>query len=149
MNVEYQKSAQDLGGAIARADLSENAESEPARQRQQWLVARATQMKADLEKARPIELATLTPDKVAPGVSVTLKRDDGRAEGFTILGPWDVDVDRGIISYLSPLGNALLGRRAGETVRARLADGDRTWQVVSVTLLREFPTPRVSERSPA
>jgi transcription elongation GreA/GreB family factor len=142
MNVEFPRNARDLGEAIAKGDLSENAEYEAARQRQQWLVARAGEMREQLEHAAVIELATVPRDAVAPGSEVTLARDGGPDETWRILGPWDVDLERGIISYLSPLGRALLGKRAGERAVAELPEGSAHVEVRAVAPLPAFPEPR-------
>jgi len=144
MNVEFPRNARDLGEAIAKGDLSENAEYTAARERQQWLVTRASEIRAQLERAAVIDLATVPPDAVAPGSTVTLVRDGGAPQAYTILGPWDVDLERGIISYLSPLGRALLGARAGEARVAELPEGQAQLVVQAVAALPAFPEPRTS-----
>jgi transcription elongation GreA/GreB family factor len=138
MNVEFPKNAADLGEAIAKGDLSENAEYDAARQRQQWLVARAEEMKEQLERARQIDLAGVPADLVAPGSTVTV-RVNGVETNYAILGPWDVDIDRGIISYLSPMGQAMLGSAAGSTITATLPDGTQDVDLLAVAPLPEFP----------
>ncbi len=147
MNVEFPKNAADLGEAIAKGDLSENAEYEAARQRQTWLVARAGDMKESLERAQPILLEGVPSDLVAPGSIVTVSVN-GAESTYSILGPWDVDVDRGIISYLSPMGQALLGAAAGTAVTAKLPDGDQRVDLHTVTPLPAFPDIKPFEAPP-
>jgi transcription elongation GreA/GreB family factor len=138
MNVEFPKNAADLGEAISKGDLSENAEYDAARQRQTWLVARAEEMKEQLERAEVIDLDGVPPDLVAPG-SIVSFRAGGTESTYSILGPWDVDIDRGIISYLSPMGQAMLGAAAGATLTAKLPDGEQRVEVLSVSPLPAFP----------
>lgn len=138
MNVEFPKNAADLGEAIAKGDLSENAEYDAARQRQTWLVGRAEEMKEQLERAEPIVLESVPADLVAPGSVVTVSVN-GTESTYSILGPWDVDIDRGIISYLSPMGQAMLGAAAGSNLVAKLPDGDQVVQLLRVAPLPAFP----------
>lgn len=55
---------------------------------------------------------------VAFGSRVTLERDDGRMQKFRIVGEDEADPAKGSISYVSPLAQALLGKAAGDTVKA-------------------------------
>lgn len=57
-------------------------------------------------------------DAVQFGHAVTIMRDDGRQQTFRIVGEDEADPSRGSISYVSPLAQALLGKRVGDTLRA-------------------------------
>ncbi|MCI0341595.1 MAG: GreA/GreB family elongation factor [Planctomycetales bacterium] len=135
MNVEIPKNQVELGEAIAKGDLAENAEYDAARERQRILLARAGEMKAELEKVHVLDLASVKADRAQPGTRVLVLGAGGEREAYTLLGPWDVDVARGIISYLSPIGKALLGRQAGDDVRARLPEGERSFRIEAIETL--------------
>ena len=66
------------------------------------------------------KLLPIAPDVEAVqfGQAVTIVRDDGRRQTFRIVGEDEADPAKGSISHVSPLARALLGRRAGDTVRA-------------------------------
>ena len=51
---------------------------------------------------------------------------------FTILGPWEVDAERGIISYLSPLGQGLIGRRIGDRVTVEARSGNLSYHIEDI-----------------
>jgi transcription elongation GreA/GreB family factor len=125
-NEKIPANARAIGAAAALGDLSENAEFTAALEERDQLVARADRMKKDLEKARPLEEAPIDDAVVSPGTRVELRNpENGRTEHYTILGPWDVDVDSGVISYTAPLAKGLLGRCKGESVEVALPGGGK------------------------
>jgi transcription elongation factor GreA len=133
MNVEFGENARDLGEAISRGDLRENAEYKAAREKQAMLVEKAERMKAELQKAVVIEPHTVSEDVASPGTRVTLRHQgETELEVYTILGPWDVDIDKGVISYLSPVGKGLLNRSVGETVTIKLPEGESTYEIMKI-----------------
>lgn len=133
MNVEFAENARDLGEAISRGDLRENAEYKAAREKQAMLVEKAERMKAELQKAVVIEPHTVDSNVVSPGTTVTLRQQgETELEVYTILGPWDVDIDKGVISYLSPVGKGLLNRSVGETVTIKLPEGEATYEIMKI-----------------
>ncbi len=133
MNVEFTENARDLGEAISRGDLRENAEYKAAREKQAMLVEKAERIKAELQKVVIIDPHTIHPDSASPGTKVTL-RHKGKAEleAYTILGPWDVDIEKGVISYLSPIGKGLLNRTTGETITIKLPEGESTYEIMKI-----------------
>lgn len=70
-----------------------------------WMQRRAT--------AQPVE-APKAPQKVAFATRVTVKRDDGRKQSFTIVGEDEADLEKGLIAYTVPMARALLGLEIGE-----------------------------------
>lgn len=133
MNVEFAENARDLGEAISRGDLRENAEYKAAREKQAMLVEKAERMKSELQKVVLLDPHTIHSDSASPGTKVTLKHQ-GKAEleTYTLLGPWDVDIEKGIISYLSPIGKGLLNRTTGETVTIKLPEGESTYEIMKI-----------------
>jgi len=105
--------------AIARSygDLRENHEFKAAKEMQKVLMRQKQELEAQLMRARGTDFSNTTTEAVAIG-SVVLATDLGtnHPETFTILGAWDSDPDKGIISYLSPVGAALLNHKPGEEV---------------------------------
>ena len=101
-------------------DLRENFEYKAARQRHEYLTSRAESLQRDLTRARPIELPEESPLTVRLGCRAELEGESGE-RSLTILGPWESDPDRSVISYESDLGRQLLGRQVGD--RVELAEG--------------------------
>jgi transcription elongation GreA/GreB family factor len=105
--------------SIARSygDLSENFEYKAAKQMQAVLVRRRSELERDLQNARGTSFENPDTSRVSIGTIVTVRdKASKKSETYTILGAWDGDPDRNIISYQTAIGQALLGRKAGETV---------------------------------
>ena len=133
MNEEFSENARDLGEAISRGDLRENAEYKAAREKQAMLVGKAERMKAELQKIVIIEPHSVNSNIVSPGTKVTLRHEGKRElETYTILGPWDVNIEKNIISYLSPVGKGLLNRTVGEIIKIKLPEGESTYEIITI-----------------
>lgn len=113
--------------AVARSygDLRENHEYKAAKEMQKVLMRRKEELEAQLTRARGTDFTGARTDMVSIGTIVhATNLDSGTPEIFTVLGAWDFDADKSIISYLTPIGQALLNRKAGEEVEAEV-DGAR------------------------
>lgn len=105
--------------AIARSygDLSENHEFKAAKEMQKQLMGLKADLEGQLVRARGTDFSNVRTDVVGIGTIVrATDLEANQAETFTILGAWDFDESKGVISYLSPVGQALLGRKVGEAV---------------------------------
>ncbi len=105
--------------AIARSygDLRENHEYKAAKEMQKLLMTRKNELEIELAKARATDFSDSDLSSVCIGTIVHVTDVDQQTqENFTILGAWDSDPDRGIISYLSPLAQQLIHRKPGDEV---------------------------------
>lgn len=102
--------------ARAMGDLRENFEYKAARQRHEYLTSLATKLERDLRQAKAIDLSAVDTDTVRMGTRVTLQGEDGGERTLTVLGPWESEPERGVISYESELAQKLLGLAVGESV---------------------------------
>lgn len=128
VNIELPATAEEIARARAHGDLSENYEYKAAKEKQTRLMGQINALKSDLAKARPIDMASLDPAEVQPGCRVTLEDSNGANVVYTVLGPWDSDPDKGIISYLAPLGQELVGKHTGDSLMLH----DRLHTVVTI-----------------
>lgn len=104
--------------AIARSygDLRENHEYKAAKEMQKILMRRKSELEAQLVRARGTDFANTSTETVGIGTIVRATDvETGKAETYSILGAWDSDPDKGVISYLSPVAQALLGKKVGES----------------------------------
>ena len=109
--------------AIARSygDLSENHEFKAAKEMQGILKRRKAELEVLLSRARGTDFSNPRTEVVSVGTVVQATNLDGNvSETFTILGAWDFDADKGIISYLTPVGQALINRKPGEEVEVEV-----------------------------
>lgn len=104
--------------AASHGDLSENAEYKSSREQYVFFSSRAEEMQKDLSMVQPIDFESVKTDRAGIGTRVMLENvNTGKIKHFTILGPFDADSDKGIISYLSPLAKELEGKTAGDIVK--------------------------------
>ena len=118
------KSARELG------DLSENADYEAARKEQSFLEGRVQQLEQMIKSA--VLIASSEGTEVVLGSTVVVETDRHGEETFTIVGSAEADARAGKISFTSPIGRALLGRKPGETVRVQVPAGTLDYRVVEV-----------------
>jgi len=105
--------------AIARSygDLRENHEYKAAKEMQKILMQRKAELETQLVRARGTDFANPRTDVVSMGTIVqSVDLQTNAPERFTILGAWDSDPDQGVVSYLSPVAQSLLGKKIGEEV---------------------------------
>lgn len=105
--------------ALARSygDLSENHEFKAAKEMQTVLMRRKGELELSLDRARGTDFANVSTDLVSIGTILHLTDlESNKPEVITILGAWDDDADKGIISYLTPVAQALLNKKVGESV---------------------------------
>lgn len=116
--------------ARAHGDLSENAEYHSAKERQGQVEASIADLEDRLSRAQIIDPTTLSGDKIVFGATVTLLDEDNKPVRYQIVGQAEADAKVGRISYNSPLGRALIGRRVDDEIEVTVPSGDR-WFVVS------------------
>ena len=115
--------------ARGHGDLSENAEYHAAKERQGQIEAQVYDLEDRLARAVVIDPTTLSGDKVVFGGTVKLIDEDDKAVTYQIVGQTEADARVGRISYSSPLGRALIGRRVGEEVEVTTPSGDKYYTI--------------------
>ena len=142
------ENTKEISVARSYGDLSENFEYKAAKQMQAVLVRRRSELEQALQNARGTAFENPDTSRVSIGTIVTVRdKTSKKQETYTILGAWDGDPDRNIISYQTAIGQALLGHKAGETVA--LPNGE--FEIISIEPAPvDKPVPEaVSETEPA
>lgn len=121
--------------ARAHGDLSENAEYHAAKERQGQIEASIAQLEDRLSRAQIIDPKDLSGDKVVFGATVTLLDEDDKPIRYQIVGETEADAKLGRISYNSPLGRALIGRKVDDEVEVTVPSGDRYYLVSKVEFI--------------
>jgi transcription elongation factor GreA len=121
--------------ARAHGDLSENAEYHAAKERQGQVEAMIADIEDRLSRAMVIDPATLSGDKVVFGATVTLLDEDDKEIKYQLVGQTEADANNGRISYNSPLGRALIGRKVDEEVEVTVPSGDKYYQVAKIEFI--------------
>lgn len=109
--------AEEVALAKEKGDLKENAEYSSAKEKQSQLNNQLMHLRADLAKAVVFDPTTVTTSFVSFGTTVLVHDNIGDKDiSYTILGQWEANPSQGIINYLSPVGDALLDSKVGDTV---------------------------------
>ena len=121
--------------ARAHGDLSENAEYHAAKERQGQIEASIADIEDKLSRAQIIDPRDLSGDKIVFGATVTLLDDDDKPIKYQIVGQTEADASKGRISYNSPLGRALIGRKVDDEVEVSVPAGDRYYLVSKIEFI--------------
>ncbi|MFN3652699.1 MAG: transcription elongation factor GreA [Armatimonadota bacterium] len=124
--------AGNIRTAKAYGDLSENFEYHEAKREQGFVEGRIIELKQivpEMHVVRPEEVST---DKIGFGSVVTVREETGDEWEFQVVGPLEADPMADRISYESPLGRAMIGRKVGETVEAEVPAGTVRYEIVSI-----------------
>lgn len=122
-----------IAAAREHGDLRENSEYKMAKQDQQILMAQKRQLERELARARVTDFKDAPTDQIGVGSVVELRQQDNSMTKYTILGAWDGDPERHIISYKTPLGSAILGKKVGDVVKVKSGGTEESHVVVSIT----------------
>lgn len=125
--VKRKEVADKIKVARGYGDLSENAEYDAAKEEQAIVEAKIADLEATLKVARIIDDSDLSTDTVSIGMKVKILAegdDEEDAEEYDITGSTEADMDLNRISDESPVGAALIGRKAGEEVEVTLPNGN-------------------------
>jgi transcription elongation factor GreA len=118
--------------ATESGDISDNSEYEEIKDEWASLEARIYELEQTLDRAEIIQREA-GDDAVGLGSKVTLRSDDGEEETWILVSPQEANTLDGTISTQSPVGQALLGRRAGDSATVRTPSGAIVYTVVSVS----------------
>ena len=121
--------------AIARSygDLRENHEFKAAKEMQKVLMARKGELEVDLTRARGTDFSDASLDKVSVGNKLGVTNlDTGNDELFILLGAWDGDPEKHVLSYLTPLGQAFLGKKPGEETELEIDNNTRRYRINTI-----------------
>jgi len=127
--------------ALARSygDLRENHEYKAAKEMQKLLMRRKAELETQLVRARGTDFASPRTDIVSIGTVVhATDLATNETENFTVLGAWDSEPEKGIVSYLSPVAQSLIGRKVTEEVEFEIHGVRHRHRIESI---QPFKTP--------
>jgi transcription elongation factor GreA len=121
--------------ARAHGDLSENAEYHAAKERQGQIEAMIADIESKLSRAMVIDPKELSGEKIVFGATVTLIDEEHKPVRYQIVGETEADAKEGKISFNSPLGRALIGKRVDEDVEVTVPAGEKYYQVSKIEFI--------------
>ena len=134
VNVELANLTKELAKVSdVSGDVRENVEYNTLMEKQTILKMSINKLENEIKKAEILDFNSVSTDKVDIGTTVRVKNlDDGTEDKFTILGPWDADFERKILSYRSPIAQELLGKKENEEINIKIGDEVRKLKMISI-----------------
>jgi transcription elongation factor GreA len=135
INVERPAISKNIGEAIEKGDISENAEYDAAKDAQGMLEAKIATLQNQLANARIIDQSKIETDVVQIMNKVTIKNTKNNATmTYTIVSEHEADLKLGKISVNTPIAQGLLGKRIGDAVEIRVPSGVIPFQIINIEL---------------
>jgi transcription elongation factor GreA len=127
-----------LKTAAALGDLSENADYSAARERQDFVRVRLSQLKQRLADLSLVNFDRIPRDRISLGSKVELLDVDKNEKlSYKLVTSEDADVTKGLISTTSPIGRSLLNKREGDTVEVKIPSGTRVFEILHFTTMHD------------
>ncbi|MEZ5328727.1 MAG: GreA/GreB family elongation factor [Verrucomicrobiales bacterium] len=123
VKVEIPKNTEDIKIAREYGDLRENSEFKMAKEYQGILRRKEQELQDEISRATGTDFKGADTSSVSIGTIVNVTASDGTKETFTILGAWDSDAEKGIVSYPSATGIALLDHKVGDSIDLQTDEG--------------------------
>lgn len=118
--------------ARAHGDISENAEYDSAKERQAMIEGRIAEIQGKLAGVEAIDPATIKSDRIVFGATVQIvDTETDEKSTYQIVGVDEADVKKGMISIISPLARAMIGKREGDLVTVQSPKGDKEYEILS------------------
>lgn len=123
---------EEVSAAAAQGDRSENAEYIYGKKKLREIDRRMNFLKSRLDKAKVIDPARQNSDKVEFGAHVTIEDEEGRSKTWFIIGEDEADPSSGKISWLSPIGKAMLNKKEGDFFEAHTPKGEILYTIMAI-----------------
>jgi transcription elongation factor GreA len=122
-----------LEEAREHGDLSENAEYHAAKERQAFIEGRVAEIEDKISRAQVIDVSKLSGNTVRFGATVTLADEDtDEKKTYQIVGADEGDIANGLISLVSPLARALIGKEKGDSIEVTTPGGSKAYEIMKV-----------------
>lgn len=127
-----------VGAAAAHGDLSENAEYDAAVEESGFLAGRVEELKSLAVGVDIVDPKRTVAGVVTLGKTVTIENaDSSEKRTVHLVGNGTLDTDAGEVSYIAPLGAALIGKREGDLAIVKLPAGESRFKVLSIEITEE------------
>lgn len=141
VNKKMPANKQEIAIARSYGDLRENHEYKAAKEMQRILQVRKSELEVMLHRARGTDFANPKLDAVSIGTEVQVTDlNTNHPEHYTILGAWDSEPDKGIISYLTPVAQSLIGHKPGEEVDFDMDGLKKRYRIESINPFKKPQT---------
>lgn len=150
ITVKIPANTKEIQVAREYGDLRENFEFKAAKQQQAVLNRQRAMLERELKNARGTDFTNADPGTVGIGTIVEIEdTQTGERETFTILGAWDTDIDKGILSYLSATAQSLIGHPAGARTNIPTDDDSDEGREVRIVSIAPYAAAAQPQAEPA
>ena len=131
--IERPQVIQAISVAREHGDLKENAEYHAAKEKQAFIEGRITELEDVISRAELIDLSRLTGKTVTFGTKVNILDEENNQEtNYQIVGPYEANLEEGLISVASPIAKALIGKEKGMSVVVSTPSGTKNYEILSI-----------------
>lgn len=130
--VQRPKISKEIATARELGDLKENAEYHAAREKQSFVEGRVIDLEDKLARAEVIDIRKISGTTVKFGAEVTLIDDDDKEVTYRIVGEYEADIKRNLISIISPIAKALIGKEVGDYVEVITPKGSKGYEIIKL-----------------
>ncbi len=122
-----------IAEAREHGDLKENAEYHAAKEKQSFIEGRLQELEAVISRADIIDVKALAGDTIKFGATVTLLDEETEEEiTYQLVGDYEADINRRLISTSAPIGRALIGKKLGSSAEVFTPKGARFYEVLKI-----------------
>lgn len=135
VNNKRQKVIQAISDAREHGDLKENAEYHAAKEEQGHIESRIQEIQFLLSKAEIIDISKMDKKKMSVifGASIELSDLENNSKTkYKIVGHDEADIEKGLLSYKSPVASSLIGKVKGDLVTVSTPKGEKNYEVVNI-----------------
>lgn len=138
INSDMVKLQKDLASsADLSGDMRENVDYTALLDKQTILKQSISKLDQELKVAKVIEFENVSTEKVETGTTVELSDDEGTKMKISILGPWDADFEKNILSYRSEVGKKLIGRSVGDEAMLHFGGEEKNYKIEAIHIFDE------------
>jgi transcription elongation factor GreA len=129
---------QELKKAVAMGDLSENAEYQSAKQRQEILNAKLAHLRKRVAEVAMINFEKIPRDRVSYGSTVVVFDTQKNIQiTYKLVSVEESDIQKGLISTTSPIGKGLLNRQEGDAVKIATPGGTKEFEILKLITIHD------------
>ena len=131
--VQRPKTVEEIDIARSHGDLKENAEYHSAREQLRFIEKRMSELAELYDNVQEVDPSKFNHDKIRFGSTITLvDLGDDKESTYTIVGTYESNPDKALISNISPLARQLMGKEEGDEVTIKLPAGEKEFEVLNV-----------------
>ena len=132
-NIQRPKIVEAIAEARSHGDLKENAEYHAAKEKQAFIEGRITELEDVTSRAEVIDLTRLSGKTVTFGTKVNIVDEESDQEtNYQIVGPYEANLEEGLISVASPIARALIGKEVGMSVAVTTPGGTKNYEILTI-----------------